>query len=160
VLKGVSGGEKRRVTLGEMLVTGAQIMCADEISTGVDSAATFDITKFLGSACHVMGQSILVALLQPAPEVLNLFDDSIVLAEGKIIYHGPKVKVQEYFEGLGFRVPASKYLADRQVFELLPVRPSQGAPRGVLDHDCRHCAGCGHCRLLLRHLVRLGLCAL
>jgi ABC-type multidrug transport system ATPase subunit len=64
VLKGVSGGEKRRVTLGEMLMTGAQIMCADEISTGLASAATFVITKFLGSACHVMGQTILRAVEQ------------------------------------------------------------------------------------------------
>ncbi|KAH9254741.1 hypothetical protein BASA81_007292 [Batrachochytrium salamandrivorans] len=112
VIKGVSGGEKRRVTLGEMLVTGAQIMCADEISTGLDSAATFDITKFLGSACHVLGQTVVVALLQPAPEVLNLFDDIIVMAEGRIIYHGAREHVKDYFEGLGFRIPPNKDLGD------------------------------------------------
>jgi ABC-type multidrug transport system ATPase subunit len=97
MLKGVSGVVKRRVTLGEMLVAGAQVMGADEISIGLDSAATFDIPKFLSNACHVMGQTILVALLQLASEVLNLFDGIIVLllAEGKIIYLGPKEKVQE-----------------------------------------------------------------
>jgi ABC-type multidrug transport system ATPase subunit len=45
VLKGVSGGEKRRVTLGEMLVCGTKVMLLDEISTGLDAAATFDIAQ-------------------------------------------------------------------------------------------------------------------
>jgi ABC-type multidrug transport system ATPase subunit len=110
--KGVSGGERRRVTLGEMLVTGSQILCCDEISTGLDSAATYDITAFLRSASHTLGTSIVVALLQPPPEVVDLFDDIIVLAEGRIIYHGPREEIQSYFESLGFRCPVGKDLGD------------------------------------------------
>jgi len=111
-LKGVSGGERRRVTMGEMLVTGSQIFCADEISTGLDSAATFDITAYLRTAAHALQKSILVALLQPPPEVIDLFDDIIVLAEGHIIYHGERTQVQEYFENLGFELPEGKDLGD------------------------------------------------
>lgn len=111
-LKGVSGGERRRVTLGEMLVTGSQIMCCDEISTGLDSAATFDITSYLRAAAHALHKTIVVALLQPAPEVIDLFDDIFLLAEGRIIYHGPKDKIRAYFESLGYRKDPNKDLGD------------------------------------------------
>ena len=111
-LKGVSGGEKRRVTLGEMLVTGSQVLCADEISTGLDAAATFDITMFLQTAAHILHKPIVVALLQPPPEVIDLFDDIVVMADGQVIYHGPRSDVLAYFEGLGFRCPHRKDLGD------------------------------------------------
>eukprot|EP00516_Mucochytrium_quahogii_P004535 CAMPEP_0203759468 /NCGR_PEP_ID=MMETSP0098-20131031/12510_1 /ASSEMBLY_ACC=CAM_ASM_000208 /TAXON_ID=96639 /ORGANISM=" , Strain NY0313808BC1" /LENGTH=1654 /DNA_ID=CAMNT_0050652455 /DNA_START=147 /DNA_END=5108 /DNA_ORIENTATION=+ len=111
-LKGVSGGERRRVTLGEMLVTGSQILCCDEISTGLDSAATFDITAYLRSAAHALQKSIIVALLQPPPEVIDLFDDIILMAEGRIIYHGPRDQIQGYFESMGFMLPEGKDLGD------------------------------------------------
>jgi ABC-type multidrug transport system ATPase subunit len=111
-LKGVSGGEKRRVTLGEMLVTGAQLLCADSVSTGLDAAATYDITAFLSRAAKVLNQTIVVALLQPPPDVIDLFDDLICLAQGRVIYHGERGKVLEYFESLGFKCPVDKDLGD------------------------------------------------
>jgi len=111
-LKGVSGGERRRITLGEMLVTGTSILCLDEISTGLDSAATFDICQYLRATAHIMDQCVVVALLQPPPEVIALFDDVIVLAEGQVIYHGERSRILEYFDSLGFRCPPRKDLGD------------------------------------------------
>lgn len=111
-LKGVSGGERRRVTLGEMLAVGTQILALDEISTGLDSAATFDICSYLRTTAHIMDQCVVVALLQPPPETVNLFDDAIILAEGQIIYHGEVKNMLDYFEGLGFRKPARKDVGD------------------------------------------------
>ena len=115
-LKGVSGGERRRVTFGEMLVTGSQVMCCDEISTGLDSAATFDIVAYLRSAAHALQKSVIVALLQPPPEVIELFDDLLVLAEGQIIYHGARSAALEYFEGLGFKLPRGKDVGECLLF--------------------------------------------
>jgi len=111
-LKGISGGERRRVTLGEMLAVGTQVLCLDEISTGLDSAATFDICQYLRHVAHIMDQCVVVALLQPPPEVMNLFDDVLVIAEGSIIYHGERAKMMEYFESLGFRCPPRKDVGD------------------------------------------------
>ena len=64
-VKGVSGGEKRRVTLGEMLISRTQVMLLDEISTGLDSAATRDITRTLRTAARLFHSTTIVALLQP-----------------------------------------------------------------------------------------------
>ncbi|MBA0790750.1 hypothetical protein Gohar_015378, partial [Gossypium harknessii] len=58
------------------------------------------------------GATILISLLQPTPETFELFDDIILMAEGKIVYQGPRSEVQEFFEYCGFRCPQRKGLAD------------------------------------------------
>src|SRR5690606_38147345 len=114
------GGERRRVTLGEMLVTGTNVLCLDEISTGLDSAATYDITRYLQSIAHFLDQCVIVSLLQPPPEVVALFDDVAVIAEGMLIYHGPIRGVLQYFEGLGYKCPPRKDIGD--FLQELPTR--------------------------------------
>ena len=56
--------------------------------------------------------TVLMALLQPAPEVYELFDDILLMAEGHVIFHGPKEDVLLFFEGLGFKLPARKGIGD------------------------------------------------
>jgi ABC-type multidrug transport system ATPase subunit len=119
-LKGISGGQKRRTTLGEMLVTGAHVFALDEISTGLDSASTYDIVSYLSKTAHILDQTIVVALLQPPPEVIDLFDDVMVIADGQLIYHGERSKMLNYFEGLGFKCPPRKDLGD--FLQELPTR--------------------------------------
>lgn len=53
-----------------------------------------------------------MALLQPAPEVFDLFDDIMLLCEGHVVFHGPVAEVLPFFEGLGFRLPERKGIAD------------------------------------------------
>ena len=84
----------------------------DEISTGLDSATTFQIVKCLGNFVHQMDGTILLALLQPAPETFDLFDDLLLLSEGYVVYQGPRAEVLEFFESLGFRLPPRKGVAD------------------------------------------------
>ncbi|GAY35559.1 hypothetical protein CUMW_017020, partial [Citrus unshiu] len=50
--------------------------------------------------------------MKPAPETFDLFDDIILMAEGKIVYHGPRSNVLQYFEDCGFRCPERKGIAD------------------------------------------------
>ncbi|KAF1777696.1 P-loop containing nucleoside triphosphate hydrolase [Phytophthora cactorum] len=105
LLRGVSGGERKRVTVGEVLVGGQSLFLCDEISTGLDSAATFDIIKALRTWCKTLGGSVIVALLQPTPEVVEQFDDILMVNEGHMVYHGPRTEILDYFQGLGFMCP-------------------------------------------------------
>ncbi|KAJ6407594.1 hypothetical protein OIU84_010975 [Salix udensis] len=110
--RGISGGQKKRVTTGEMLVGPAKVLLMDEISTGLDSATTFQICKFMRQMVHTMDVTMIVSLLQPAPETFVLFDDVILLSEGQIVYQGPREHVLEFFEHMGFRCPDRKGAAD------------------------------------------------
>ncbi|CBI17066.3 unnamed protein product, partial [Vitis vinifera] len=108
--RGISGGQKKRVTTGEMLVGPAKAFFMDEISTGLDSSTTFQIVKFMKQMVHIMDITMVISLLQPAPETYDLFDDIILLSEGKIVYQGPRENVLEFFEHMGFRCPERKGL--------------------------------------------------
>ncbi|XP_022752605.1 pleiotropic drug resistance protein 2-like [Durio zibethinus] len=110
--RGISGGQKKRVTTGEMLVGPAKAFFMDEISTGLDSSTTFQIVKYMKQMVHIMDITMIISLLQPAPETFDLFDDIILLAEGHIVYQGPRDTVLEFFEYMGFKCPERKGVAD------------------------------------------------
>ncbi|XP_020221803.1 ABC transporter G family member 31 [Cajanus cajan] len=112
MLRGVSGGQKRRVTTGEMIVGPRKALFMDEISTGLDSSTTFQIVKCIRNFVHQMEATVLIALLQPAPETFELFDDIVLLSDGHVVYQGPREDVLEFFESLGFKLPPRKGVAD------------------------------------------------
>ncbi|KAL2940233.1 ABC transporter G family member 42 [Bienertia sinuspersici] len=110
--RGISGGQKKRVTTGEMIVGPTKTLFMDEISTGLDSSTTFQIVKCLQQIAHLTDATILMSLLQPAPETFDLFDDIILLSEGQVVYQGPREHVVPFFESCGFRCPERKGTAD------------------------------------------------
>lgn len=84
----------------------------DEISTGLDSSTTYQIVNSLRQSVHILGGTAVIALLQPAPETYDLFDDIILLSDGQIVYQGPREHVLEFFESMGFKCPERKGVAD------------------------------------------------
>ncbi|RAW21901.1 Pleiotropic drug resistance protein 1 [Phytophthora cactorum] len=112
MLRGVSGGERKRVTTGELSFGNKYVMMMDEISTGLDSAATFDIITTQRSLAKKFHKTVVISLLQPSPEVFALFDDVMILNGGHLMYHGPCKEALGYFETLGFKCPPSRDVAD------------------------------------------------
>ncbi|KAJ4707957.1 Pleiotropic drug resistance ABC transporter [Melia azedarach] len=112
MLRGISGGQRKRLTTGEMLVGQAQALFMDEISTGLDSSTTYQIVNSLRQSIHILNGTAVISLLQPAPETYELFDDIIVLSDGQIVYQGSRENVLEFFECMGFKCPERKGVAD------------------------------------------------
>ncbi|KAK4725678.1 hypothetical protein R3W88_030595 [Solanum pinnatisectum] len=112
MIRGISGGQKKRVTTGEMLVGPSKALFMDEISTGLDSSTTYSIVKSLRQSVQILNGTAVISLLQPAPETFNLFDDIILLSDEKIVYQGPREDVLGFFESIGFRCPDRKGVAD------------------------------------------------
>ena len=71
------------LSAGEMLVGSKKVILADEISTGLDSSTTYQIVKCMRNIVKLRRATMLMSLLQPAPETYDLFDDILLLAEGK-----------------------------------------------------------------------------
>ena len=105
LMRGVSGGEKKRVTVAEGLLTEARFLALDEISTGLDSSVTFDIVKRLRIRAATQGLTAVVTLLQPTPETFALFDSVILMREGAVLFHGPTADLPAYLQGLGYHPP-------------------------------------------------------
>ncbi|KOM25784.1 hypothetical protein LR48_Vigan187s002400 [Vigna angularis] len=112
MIRGISGGQKKRLTTGEMMVGPIRVLFMDEISTGLDSSTTFQIVNSIRQSIHILNGTALVSLLQPAPETYELFDDIILLTDGQIVYQGPRENVLEFFESMGFKCPERKGVAD------------------------------------------------
>ncbi|KAK4590501.1 hypothetical protein RGQ29_020878 [Quercus rubra] len=112
MLRGISGGQRKRVTTGEMLVGPSKVLFMDEISTGLDSSTTFQIVNSIKQYVHILNGTAVISLLQPAPETYNLFDDIILISDGRIVYQGPREQVLEFFESVGFKCPERKGVAD------------------------------------------------
>ncbi|GMP60017.1 hypothetical protein CsSME_00023055 [Camellia sinensis var. sinensis] len=112
MLKGISGGQKKRLTTGELLVGPSRVLFMDEISTGLDSSTTYQIVKYLRHSTRALDGTTIISLLQPAPETYELFDDIILMCEGQIAYQGPRHAALEFFAFMGFSCPERKNVAD------------------------------------------------
>uniref|UniRef100_A0A0E0QPY6 ABC transporter domain-containing protein n=1 Tax=Oryza rufipogon TaxID=4529 RepID=A0A0E0QPY6_ORYRU len=137
MLRGITGGQKKRLTTGnvslelleckmvtisdplpnidataEMIVTPGRALFMDEISTGLDSSTTFQIVNTIRQTIRILGGTAVIALLQPAPETYELFDEIIVLSDGQVVYNGPRDHVLEFFKSVGFKCPERKCVAD------------------------------------------------
>uniref|UniRef100_A0A0R0KQH1 ABC transporter domain-containing protein n=1 Tax=Glycine max TaxID=3847 RepID=A0A0R0KQH1_SOYBN len=112
MLRGISGGQKKRLTTGEMLVGPTKALFMDEISTGLDSSTTFQIVNSVKQCVHILKGTAVISLLQPTPETYNLFDDIILLSDSHIVYQGPREHVLEFFKSMGFKCPERKGVAD------------------------------------------------
>lgn len=95
-----------------MIVGPVKALFMDEITNGLDISTTFQIVTCLQHLAHITDATILISLLQPSPETLDLFDDIILMAEGNILYHGPRQSILEFFESCGFRCPERKAVPD------------------------------------------------
>lgn len=112
LIRGVSGGQKKRVTIGEALLTDPRGVFLDEITNGLDASTAVDIVGALRQWAALTDGVVVAALLQPTPEIFELFDNLILLREGTVVYSGPRQEAIPYLEERGIFCPGDVDLAD------------------------------------------------
>ncbi|EAW06570.1 putative ABC transporter [Aspergillus clavatus NRRL 1] len=105
LIRGVSGGEKKRVSIGEAMVTKASTQCWDNSTKGLDASTALEYVQSLRSLTDMANVSTLVALYQASENLYNLFDKVMLIEEGKCAYYGSTRNAKPYFERLGFECP-------------------------------------------------------
>lgn len=102
-VRGVSGGERRRVSIGKEVLVDPSVMVLDEPTSGLDATAAQRVVKGLGREAKEKGRGVVMAVHQPASQAYQMFDLVMVMsAEGKCVYFGKGFEAMEYFEKLGF----------------------------------------------------------
>ena len=101
-VRGISGGERKRVSIAEMLITNACILSWDNSTRGLDASTALDFVKSLRVQTNLYQTTTFVSLYQASENIYNQFDKVLVIDEGKQVYFGPGSKARAYFEGLGF----------------------------------------------------------
>ncbi|KAK1004547.1 hypothetical protein LTR54_007546 [Friedmanniomyces endolithicus] len=111
-VRGVSGGERKRVSIAEMALAGAPILAWDNSTRGLDSATALTFTRSLRQNANITGSAHAVAIYQASQAIYDLFDRAIVLYEGREIYFGPGNRAKAYFEEMGWFCPVRQTTGD------------------------------------------------
>ncbi|TGO54860.1 hypothetical protein BCON_0101g00320 [Botryotinia convoluta] len=111
-IRGVSGGERKRVSIAEAAVGGSPLQCWDNSTRGLDSATALEFVKTLRNSTELTGSTAVVAIYQASQSIYDLFDKVAVLYEGRQIYFGDINAAKTFFINLGFDCPARQTTAD------------------------------------------------
>ena len=111
-VRGVSGGERKRVSIAETLTTQSTVVCWDNSTRGLDASTALDYAKSLRVMTDVSGRTTIVTLYQAGESIFDLMDKVMVIDEGRMIYQGPASEAKQYFINLGFECPERMTSAD------------------------------------------------
>ncbi|RDW64630.1 hypothetical protein BP6252_10281 [Coleophoma cylindrospora] len=111
-IRGVSGGERKRVSIGETMAAQGSIICWDNATRGLDASSALEYSQTLRSMADKSQLTVLATLYQAGNGIFNQFDEILVLDSGRRIYYGPRHLAKAYFEDLGFVCPPGANVAD------------------------------------------------
>lgn len=102
-IRGVSGGERRRVSIAEMMITSATVLAWDNSTRGLDASTALDFAKSLRILTNIYKTTTFVSLYQASENIYKQFDKVLVIDNGRQVFFGPTDQARAFFEGLGFR---------------------------------------------------------
>lgn len=110
-LRGISGGEKKRLSIALEILTQPNLLFLDEPTTGLDGASAFFVTTVLKNIAFA-GKTVVSSIHQPSGEVFALFDDLFLLSGGKTVYFGEANGALQFFADSGFPCPKTRNPSD------------------------------------------------
>uniref|UniRef100_A0A2C9KNP1 ABC transporter domain-containing protein n=1 Tax=Biomphalaria glabrata TaxID=6526 RepID=A0A2C9KNP1_BIOGL len=100
-IPGVSGGERKRCSIGMELIISPPVLFLDEPTTGLDSSTASTILFYLKRISR-NGRTIILSIHQPRYSIYSLFDSLMLLSQGRTVYHGPSHEALDFFATQGF----------------------------------------------------------
>jgi ABC-type multidrug transport system ATPase subunit len=127
-VRGVSGGERKRVSIAEMALAMAPIGAWDNSTRGLDAATALEFTKALKMSSNLTGSTFALAIYQASQAIYDEFDKAVVLYEGRQIYFGPTKEARQYFIDMGYECPPRQTTGDflTSVTNVIERKPRQG----------------------------------
>ncbi|KAM3486740.1 hypothetical protein MY8738_000234 [Beauveria namnaoensis] len=110
--RGVSGGERKRVSIAETLATKSTVTCWDNSTRGLDASTALNYARSLRVMTDVSDRTTLTTLYQAGEGIYELMDKVLVIDSGRMLYQGPAADARQYFVNLGFFAPPRQTTAD------------------------------------------------
>ncbi|KAI8140088.1 ABC-2 type transporter-domain-containing protein [Fennellomyces sp. T-0311] len=101
-IRGLSGGERKRLSIAEVMTTQSTINCWDCSTRGLDAASAYDYVQSLRIMTNVLNNTTIASLYQASDSIFSAFDKVLLLDGGRCIYFGPTTEARTYFEDMGF----------------------------------------------------------
>ncbi|GAA0185310.1 hypothetical protein Leryth_022519 [Lithospermum erythrorhizon] len=125
--RGVSGGERRRVSIGIDIIHDPILLFLDEPTSGLDSTSAFMVVKVLQRIAQ-SGSIVLMSIHQPSYRIIGLLDRMIFLSRGQTVYSGSPANIPTYFADFGHPIPENE---NRTEFALDLIRELEQSPGGT-----------------------------
>ncbi|KAJ2840855.1 ATP-binding cassette transporter snq2, partial [Coemansia sp. 'formosensis'] len=111
-LRGVSGGERKRVSIAEQVASGASVEVWDGSTKGLDSSSALDYVRSLRINADILQKSVVATIYQASESIYRLFDKVMVIDQGRQLYFGPIDEAVTYFESIGIYKPPRQTTSD------------------------------------------------
>ncbi|XP_013391243.1 protein white [Lingula anatina] len=134
-VKGISGGEMKRLSFAAELLTNPPLMFCDEPTSGLDSYMAQNVVDTL-KRMAATGKTVVCTIHQPSSEVFAMFDRILLMAEGRVAYMGPAKDTLEYFKSGGFTCPVNYNPADFFIHTLAIVPGEEAECQDIVKRVC------------------------
>ncbi|KHN08925.1 ABC transporter G family member 9, partial [Glycine soja] len=101
LLRGISGGERKRVSIGQEMLINPSLLFLDEPTSGLDSTIAKRIVSTLWELANG-GRTVVMTIHQPSSRMYCMFHKVLLLSEGNLLYFGKGSKAMEYFSSIGY----------------------------------------------------------
>ena len=115
LITGISGGQRKRTSVGVDLITNPSMVFLDEPTSGLDSFSAHALVTLLKRVA-LAGSTVACTIHQPSSEVFDLFDTVILMREGRVVYTGETSSMTTYYAERGFPCPGNYNPADHVMF--------------------------------------------
>lgn len=136
--RGISGGEKRRVSIACEMVTSPSLLFLDEPTSGLDAYNARNVVECLVKLSRDFQRTIVFTIHQPRSNIVSLFDKLILLSEGDLVYSGEMIKCNDFFSKNGYKIPLgyniADYLIDITVDHKKVIKVDSGASSDIENH--------------------------
>ena len=129
--RGISGGEKRRVSIACELVTSPQVLFLDEPTSGLDANNANNVIECLVRLANHYNKTLVVSIHQPRSSIFQLFDKLVLLSDGEMVYSGEAYKVSEFLKNEGYVCPQDYNIADYLID--VTFEPSKFITKATID---------------------------
>lgn len=136
----ISGGERRRVSIGVDLVHDPAVILIDEPTSGLDSASALNVVSLLRLMAFNQGKTVVLTMHQPGLRILELFDGLILLSDGFVMHNGSLNLLEARLNLAGHRIPEHVNVLEfaLDVMESLVIHTSESGNNQFLLNDKEH----------------------
>jgi ABC-type multidrug transport system ATPase subunit len=138
-IRGVSGGERKRISIIESLASDSSVACWDNSTRGLDASSALDYARSLRIMTDTCGKATLLTLYQASDAIYELVDKVLLIDEGRMLYQGPANEAKRYFEDLGYECADMQTTSDFLTSITVPERRrfrlgwEDRAPKGPVE---------------------------
>lgn len=131
--RGISGGEKRRVSIACELVTSPIILFLDEPTSGLDASNANNVIDCLVRLTQLYNRTIVLTIHQPRSNIFNKFNKLVLLSQGEMVYSGDTIRINEFLYNCGYKIPSNYNIADYLIDITFDKSPREGGSQHSIN---------------------------